>query len=152
MFSRSKIIESGDSEFIEGDVVENSELEIVNNDLKAAGKNLAEGKLLILGISEVSLSRKSFLSSVSFQHSVRMLINASLKGAADELKGLKENVIIGNLIPAGTNFKGSRKYEMIKEIQDAAQAELDRIAEEEFAEAEIRKADALAKEAELEKK
>ncbi|MFT4537268.1 MAG: DNA-directed RNA polymerase subunit beta', partial [Saprospiraceae bacterium] len=101
MFSRSKIGETGDSEFIEGDVVENSELEIVNNELKEAGKKLAEAKLLILGISEVSLSRKSFLSSVSFQHSVRMLINASLKGAVDELKGLKENVIIGNLIPAG---------------------------------------------------
>lgn len=148
MFSRSKIGETGDSEFIEGDVVENSELEIVNNELKEAGKKLAEAKLLILGISEVSLSRKSFLSSVSFQHSVRMLINASLKGAVDELKGLKENVIIGNLIPAGTNFVGSRKYEMIKEVQDAVKAEQDRLDEEELVESEIRKSDAQAKEVE----
>jgi DNA-directed RNA polymerase subunit beta' len=125
MFSRSKVLNAGGSNFIEGDIVENSELENVNKKLKEEGKELAEGKLLILGISEVSLSRKSFLSSVSFQHSVRMLINASLKGAVDELKGLKENVIIGNLIPAGTNFEGSKKYEMIKEVQEKVKAELE---------------------------
>ncbi len=134
MFSRSKITNPGDSEFIDGDIVENSELEKVNEKLKAEGKELAEGQLLILGISEVSLSRKSFLSSVSFQHSVRILINASLKGAIDPLKGLKENVIIGNLIPAGTNFEGSKKYEIIKEVQAKAQAELEKQEMEEEAE------------------
>jgi DNA-directed RNA polymerase subunit beta' len=136
MFSRSRIVSPGDSEFIEGYIVENYELEVVNNELKERGKELAEAKLLILGISEVSLSRKSFLSSVSFQHSVRMLINSSLKGAVDELKGLKENVIIGNLIPAGTNFEGSRKFEMIKEVQKKAEEERVQIEEEEMKEIE----------------
>ncbi len=133
MFSRSKILDAGDSDFIEGDVVENSDLEQENARLKKEKKNLAVGKLLILGISEVSLSRKSFLSSASFQHSVRMLINASLKGAVDPLKGLKENVIIGNLIPAGTNFEGSKKYEMIRELQEKVMQEEEerRIREEE---------------------
>ncbi len=136
MFSRSKIINPGDSDFIEGDIVENSELEKVNAKLKEEGKMEAEGKLLILGISDVSLSRKSFLSSVSFQHSVRMLINASLKGAVDDLKGLKENVIIGNLIPAGTNFEGSKKYQIIKEEQERVRKEMERIEEEERMEKE----------------
>jgi DNA-directed RNA polymerase subunit beta' len=137
MFSRSKIVSSGGSEFIEGDIVENSELEKINIELKEDGKELVEAQLLILGISEVSLSRKSFLSSVSFQHSVRMLINGSLKGAVDELKGLKENVIIGNLIPAGTNFEGSRKYDMIAEVQRKAEEERKQVEEEELKEMEV---------------
>lgn len=123
IFSRSKVILSGDSEFIDGDIVENSELEKVNEELKSQGKELVESELLILGISEVSLSRKSFLSAASFQYTVKMLINASLRGAVDPLKGLKENVIVGGLIPAGTNFEGSRKYEIIKEVQTKALAE-----------------------------
>jgi DNA-directed RNA polymerase subunit beta' len=136
MFSRSRVVSPGDSLFIEGDIVENSELEFINLKLKEDGKQLAEGELLILGISEVSLSRKSFLSSVSFQHSVRMLINGSLKGAVDNLKGLKENVIIGNLIPAGTNFEGSKKYEMIKEVQQKAEEDRLLAEQEEMKESE----------------
>ncbi len=123
MFSRSKVINIGDSEFIDGDIVENAELEKINEQLKNDGKAQVEAELLILGISEVSLSRKSFLSAASFQYTVKMLINASLRGAVDPLKGLKENVIVGGLIPAGTNFKGSKKYEIIQEVQKIAAAE-----------------------------
>ena len=123
MFSRSIIEDEGDSEFIIDDIIENSELEQVNNDLIKSGKTPASAKLLIRGISDVSLSRKSWLSAVSFQHSVRMLINASLKGAVDPLKGLKERVIVGDLINAGTNYVGSKKYQMIKDLQDEIKKE-----------------------------
>lgn len=118
MFSMSKVIDKGDAEVIEGSILQNSEIAKINKKLKKAGKVEMETELLVLGIAEISLSRKSWLSSVSFQHSVRMLINASLEGRVDELEGLKENVIIGSLIPAGTGFKGSRKYEMIKKLQE----------------------------------
>ena len=68
-----------------------------------------EAKLLVMGITESSLSRRSFLSAASFQHTVRILINAAIKGTNDPLEGLKENVIIGRLIPAGTGFKSKIK-------------------------------------------
>ncbi|MCH8906341.1 MAG: hypothetical protein IH840_04555 [Candidatus Heimdallarchaeota archaeon] len=74
----------------------------------------AVGEPLVFGISEVSLSRKSFLSAASFQHTTKILINAAIRGSEDQLIGLKENVIIGRLIPAGTGFPGSPKAEMIK--------------------------------------
>jgi len=75
---------------------------------------------LILGITETSLSRKSFLSAASFQNTTRVLINAAVKGSHDNLAGLMENVIIGKLIPAGSGFKGSRKYDMIQAIKGGA--------------------------------
>ena len=118
MFSRSKVIDGGDSSMVEGAILENSDIARINESLKSKGKQEIEFELLVVGIAEVSLSRKSWLSSVSFQHSVRMLINSSLEGRIDELEGLKENVIIGALIPTGTNFPGSKKYEMIKNLQD----------------------------------
>jgi len=123
MFSRSKITEEGDSEFILDSIVENRDLESANKELVAKGKIPAEGLLLIRGISDVSLSRKSWLSAASFQHTVRMLINASLSGMKDPLKGLKERVIVGDLINAGTNFKGSKKYQMIKDLQEKIKEE-----------------------------
>jgi len=77
---------------------------------------------LILGITEVSLSRRSFLAAASFQNTTRVLINAAVKGSEDKLSGLMENVIIGRLIPAGTGFKGSVKYEAIKQFSVEADA------------------------------
>ena len=71
-----------------------------------------------MGITEVSLSRKSFLSAASFQHTTRVLINSAIRGAEDGLNGLMENVILGRLIPAGTGFAGSPKQKMIEEMQD----------------------------------
>lgn len=117
MFSRRKIKSPGGTRFSQGDVISYSDLLVENEKVKAAGKEEAKGESILLGITEVSLSRKSFLSSASFQHTTRMLIQNALRGTEDELKGLKENVIIGRLIPAGTGFKGSNKYEMIKELQ-----------------------------------
>lgn len=118
MMSRMKITDRGDSRFANGEVVEEWILAEENEQLKAEGKTGAKGERLILGITETSLSRKSFLSAASFQNTTRVLINAAVRGSHDNLAGLMENVIIGKLIPAGTGFKGSNKYEMIESIQD----------------------------------
>tara|TARA_B100000745_G_scaffold55794_2_gene33021 strand:+ start:686 stop:4366 length:3681 start_codon:yes stop_codon:yes gene_type:complete len=119
MMSRVKVIASGDSHFTVGEVVEEWIFVDTNQKLKEAGKELAKADKLITGITESSLSRKSFLSAASFQNTTRVLINAAVKGSEDNLAGLMENVIIGRLIPAGTGFKGSKKQEMIADIQDA---------------------------------
>jgi len=117
MFSRRKIKNPGDTTFSQGDVVAQSDLILQNELVKKHGGEEAKSEPLLYGITEVSLSRKSFLSSASFQHTTRMLIQNALRGTEDELKGLKENVIIGRLIPAGSGFKGSQKFEMIQELQ-----------------------------------
>ncbi|MCD5381917.1 MAG: DNA-directed RNA polymerase subunit beta' [Candidatus Pacebacteria bacterium] len=117
MMNRVKITESGDSHFTPGDVVEEWSFVTENQELKDAGKEVAKADKLILGITESSLSRKSFLSAASFQNTTRVLINAAVKGSQDKLVGLMENVIIGRLIPAGSGFVGSQKHEMVSEIQ-----------------------------------
>lgn len=118
MMSRMRVTSRGDSRFTNGEVVEEWVLVEENERLKTEGKELIKGERLILGITETSLSRKSFLSAASFQNTTRVLINAAVRGSHDNLAGLMENVIIGKLIPAGTGFKGSQKYEMIQELQD----------------------------------
>ena len=115
MMSRVKIVDSGDSHFTPGDVVEEWAFSSVNMGLKDEGKAEAKGDKLVLGITETSLSRKSFLSAASFQNTTRVLINAAVRGSEDKLTGLMENVIIGRLIPAGTGFKGSEKFKMIED-------------------------------------
>jgi DNA-directed RNA polymerase subunit beta' len=117
MFSRRKIKNPGETRFSQGDIVSQSDFISENEIAKKESREESKSENLLLGITEVSLSRKSFLSSASFQHTTRMLIQNSLRGTKDELKGLKENVIIGRLIPAGSGFPGSEKYEMIKELQ-----------------------------------
>jgi DNA-directed RNA polymerase subunit beta' len=117
MFSRRKIKHPGETKFSQGDITSQSDLVKENETTKEAGKEEAKSENLLLGISGVSLSRKSFLSSASFQWTTKMLIQNALNGTEDELTGLKENVIIGRLIPAGSGFPGSPKFEMIKELQ-----------------------------------
>ncbi|MBI2463220.1 MAG: DNA-directed RNA polymerase subunit beta' [Candidatus Spechtbacteria bacterium] len=104
MFSRVQIEDSGDSTFSPGEVVERSEALSANRILKQAGKKEAKVSLLLLGITKVALTTTSFLSSASFQETARVLIEASIEGRVDRLRGLKENVIIGKLIPAGTGY------------------------------------------------
>jgi DNA-directed RNA polymerase subunit beta' len=115
MFSRRKIKLSGDTNFTRGDVIEMSDFMEINEDAKSHGKEESKGDAVIMGISEVSLSRSSFLSAASFQHTPRVLIQAAIRGSEDELVGLKENVIIGRLIPAGTGFIGGYKEKLICE-------------------------------------
>jgi DNA-directed RNA polymerase subunit beta' len=123
MFSRCLVRGAGDTEFTVGDVVEEQELEIANAKAKEEGKEGAQADPLILGITEVSLTRKSFLSAASFQHTTKVLINAAIRGSVDKLTGLKENVIIGRLIPAGTGFAESPKHERVTELQKVYEEE-----------------------------
>ena len=115
MFSRRKVKDAGGSRFTRGDIIEVSELVEANAAMKEAGLEEAKADPVIMGITEVSLSRASFLSAASFQHTPRVLIQAAIKGVEDDLVGLKENVIIGRLIPAGTSFKGGYKEKLIWE-------------------------------------
>ena len=108
MFSRMRILEEGDSSFLADDVVEMDEFNDVNKELKKEGKKSAKGERMIMGITRVALSTESFLSAASFQETARVLINAAVCGKEDRLRGLKENVIIGRLIPAGTGFREKR--------------------------------------------
>ena len=123
MFSRRKIKTQEDSVFAVGDVVEESGFVMESKRLKDEGKTGPTADALVFGITEVSLSRKSFLSASSFQHTTRILINAAVRGSVDVLKGLKENVIIGRLIPAGTGFKDSPKAKLISSLQEGIEDE-----------------------------
>jgi DNA-directed RNA polymerase subunit beta' len=117
MFSRSKIVDTGDSEFSVGDVVEHWEYAEIVKNMEEDGKIPPKAREMVLGIKESALSRRSFLSAASFEQTTKILINASLKGSVDTLRGLKENVILGRLIPAGTGFGGSKKREAIEKLQ-----------------------------------
>ncbi len=105
MFSRVNITDSGDTNLLPGEIVEMAEVLDENERVKKAKGKEAVFENLFLGITRVSLSTQSFLSAASFQETARVLINAAVTGKIDPLHGLKENVIIGRLIPAGTGFK-----------------------------------------------
>jgi DNA-directed RNA polymerase subunit beta' len=105
-----------------GDVLPQTEFDAVNEPVRAQGDEPARAEGLVMGILDVSLSRASFLSAASFQNTTRMLIKASMYGSVDRLEGLKENVIIGRLIPAGTGFKGSPKEKLVSKYAPAAPA------------------------------
>ena len=118
MFSRVKITESGDTEYSVGDVVEDWEFAKAVKEMESAGKLVPAAREIVLGIKESALSRRSFLSAASFEQTTKILINAALRGSVDRLRGLKENVILGRLIPSGTGFAGSKKHAHIKKLQD----------------------------------
>ncbi|HEY4494266.1 MAG TPA: DNA-directed RNA polymerase subunit beta' [Candidatus Paceibacterota bacterium] len=107
MFSRRKIKDAGETNFSIGDIVENTAFIEENNRVERVGAKVAKGETVVLGITEVSLRTKSWLSAASFQNTNRVLIENAIKGGVDNLRGLKENVIIGRLIPAGTGFKNN---------------------------------------------
>ncbi len=121
MFSRVYIDDPGDTELLPGEVVEKSQLIIANREAEAAGKRLSEGRELLLGISKVSLSTQSFLSAASFQETSRVLVNAAITGRIDYLEALKENVIIGRLVPAGTGFAAHN--DVVEPAEEAAVTE-----------------------------
>ncbi|MBI4085178.1 MAG: DNA-directed RNA polymerase subunit beta' [Candidatus Liptonbacteria bacterium] len=102
MFSRLRIKETGDAqELVVGEVIDKSKFLEINRELKRKGKQPARAQQLLLGITRVALSTESFLSAASFQDTARVLVQASLEGRVDSLRGLKENVIIGRLVPTG---------------------------------------------------
>ncbi|QRN41072.1 MAG: DNA-directed RNA polymerase subunit beta' [Neisseriaceae bacterium] len=104
MLRRVNIIDAGDSDFIVGEQVERTDLVIANEKLVAEGKEPAKYENILLGITKASLSTDSFLSAASFQETTRVLTEAAIMGKRDDLRGLKENIIVGRLIPAGTGY------------------------------------------------
>lgn len=116
MFSRLKITDGGDTNLTEGMIVDDIQFLEENNEAKQNGGSTAKAKRVVMGITETSLTRKSFLSAASFQHTTRVLIANAVRGATDDLSGLMENVIIGRLVPAGSGFKGSKKQEMVEAV------------------------------------
>jgi DNA-directed RNA polymerase subunit beta' len=113
MFSRKKIKDAGETNFSAGDIVENTAFIEENVRVNGLSGKESKAETVVLGITEVSLRTKSWLSAASFQNTNRVLIENAVKGGVDYLRGLKENVIIGRLIPAGTGFK--KKLEKILE-------------------------------------
>jgi len=104
MFSRVLVKDPGDTTLLPGEVVEKATFEEANNELDK-GEHPAQAEELLLGITKASLSTDSWLAAASFQETAKVLINAAVTGKIDTLKGLKENVIIGRVIPAGTGYK-----------------------------------------------
>ena len=120
MISKIRIVESGDTKFLPGSLVNFREFTDGNKDAVIKGKKPARGIPILLGITKAALETDSFLSAASFQETTRILTDAAIKGKVDPLSGLKENVIIGKLIPAGTGSKAYRDvdYELKTEFMD----------------------------------
>ncbi len=115
MFSRVRVNDPGDTELLPGDIIEKRTLLETNEMAKEGGGKPATFDQLLLGITKVALSTESFLSAASFQETARVLIDAAVAGKEDTLRGLKENVIIGRLIPAGTGYEAVAKVETPEE-------------------------------------
>lgn len=130
MLKKVRIENSGDTEFLPGTLVDVLEYEDMNEALVAEGKEPADGKQVLLGITKAALATNSFLSAASFQETTKVLTEAAIKGKVDNLIGLKENVIIGKLIPVGTGMKRYRNTRLnTDEMESISFDELD--AEEE---------------------
>jgi len=111
MLRRVRVVNSGDSQFLPAELVDSQEFRDANRELVAEGKKPAEGRPELMGITKASLATDSWLSAASFQETTRVLTEAALQGRSDFLRGLKENVIIGKLIPAGT---GADPYQVVQ--------------------------------------
>jgi len=109
MLRKVRIVEPGDSDFLIGDRVDRIHFKMVNALLQAEGKKVASAKPVLMGITQASLGTESFISAASFQETTRILAEAAISGQVDYLYGLKENVIVGKLIPAGTGIKSFRE-------------------------------------------
>ncbi|ANO33958.1 DNA-directed RNA polymerase subunit beta' [Vibrio breoganii] len=123
MLRKCTITHAGDSEFLPGEQVEYSQVKIANRALEAEGKEPAGFERELLGITKASLATESFISAASFQETTRVLTEAAVSGKRDELRGLKENVIVGRLIPAGTGFAYHQNRQASREEQPGPSAE-----------------------------
>ncbi len=117
MLRKCTILNAGDSEFLPGEQVEYSQVKIANRKLESEGKQPATYERELLGITKASLATESFISAASFQETTRVLTEAAVSGKRDELRGLKENVIVGRLIPAGTGFAYHQERQKQREAQ-----------------------------------
>ena len=111
MLKKVEIKMPGDSNYLTGEIIDKNIYEELNEKLKEEGKKPAHAERILLGITKASLQTNSFISAASFQETTRVLTDAAIKGKIDKLHGLKENVIVGRLIPAGT---GSTKEKWVK--------------------------------------
>ena len=122
MLRKCKVEDSGDTSMLPGSLVDVFEFDEINAQVEAEGGQPAAGKPVLLGITKASLATESFLSAASFQETTRVLTEASIKGRVDRLLGLKENVIIGKLIPAGTGMTRYRRVSIAVEGQEEGEA------------------------------
>jgi DNA-directed RNA polymerase subunit beta' len=112
MLRRIKVVEPGDTDFLMGEQVEKWVFEEKNDQILAQGKRPATGEPLLLGITKASLTTESWISAASFQETTKVLADAAVQGKIDFLRGLKENVIMGRLIPAGTGLAQYRELDI----------------------------------------
>lgn len=137
MMNKVQITRSGDSDYLPGELVDQLRLLDINEQLLSEGKEPAAGVPVLLGVTKAALSTDSFLSASSFQHTIKVLAGAAIEGKVDPLYGLKENVIIGKLIPAGTGFSAYKERERVAPRTTlASQGALDLNAEEDLDEVE----------------
>ena len=115
MLKKVEITEVGDSKYLRGEMIDKNEFEEENENLINNKKKPAIGARVLLGITKASLQTNSFISAASFQETTRVLTDASIKGKVDKLKGLKENVIVGRLVPAGTGTVKNKWNYLAKE-------------------------------------
>jgi DNA-directed RNA polymerase subunit beta' len=144
MLRRVQIVAPGDSGYIAGEQVERSELLDTNDKLRAEGKMTATHQDVLLGITKASLSTDSFISAASFQETTRVLTEAAIMGKRDELRGLKENVIVGRLIPAGTGMAYHAARKAKEEMDESERRAIAQQEAEELAAAQLAKVDAEA--------
>ena len=110
---------TGDTELLPGELIDRFEFEDINADIVAKGGKPARGEPVVLGLTKAALNTESFLAAASFQETTRVLTEAAIRGQRDELRGLKENVIIGKLIPVGTGFHTRRQREpVVQEVEE----------------------------------
>ena len=131
MLRKVEIVDPGDTNLLRNEQIERMRLLGMNQSMESKGKNPATYEPLLLGITKASLATESFISAASFQETTRVLTEAAVKGMRDDLRGLKENVIVGRLIPAGTGYTYHQEKRQTREDQLAAELrELEEVAEQ----------------------
>ena len=134
MINKIRIVDAGDTDFVEGLTISLREFTDRNKPVILAGGVPATGRPIMLGITKSSLETDSFLSAASFQETTRVLTDAAIRGKVDYLRGLKENVIIGKLIPAGTGAKQYSDIELLLEKEFMEEADASEFLEEKLME------------------
>jgi DNA-directed RNA polymerase subunit beta' len=141
MLRKVNVVAPGESVYLRGEQIDKARYLEVEEQLEAQGKDVLTVEPVLLGITKASLATESFISAASFQETTRVLTEAAVRGLKDELRGLKENVIVGRLIPAGTGFahhaerRRTREQDLADQLKELEQAQQAEAAEQEDAEA-----------------
>ena len=134
MLKRVEVKDPGDSDLLAGEVIDLLDMNVLNDKLREEKKKPAKFERVLLGITKASLQTNSFISAASFQETTRVLTDASIKGKVDTLEGLKENVIVGRLVPAGT---GLTKIDWDKQAREQDKARLEELKKAELESAPV---------------